>query len=88
MVNVERTFTVGLASDRGFVPVARDIIACVEGFQGAAYIEKGGRAVPARSMVGILSLGLQNGDVIKITCSDEDEFSAKLCLDKIENAIL
>ena len=82
MKNIEKVFNVKIAAERGFVPVAREIVACICDFQGAVYIEKDNRAVSARSMIGILSLGLQSGDTVKVTCSGEDEFAMKLCLEK------
>ncbi len=87
MENIERIYNVVGVSEKGFVPVARDILACVNDFQGSVYIEKDNRTVSARSMVGVLSLGLQNGDTVKVTCSGEDEFSVKLCLEKIGTVI-
>ncbi len=87
MESIERVYNVRLVADRGYVTVARDILDCVKDFQGSVYIEKDNRTVSARSMVGILSLGLQDGDVIKVTCSGEDELSVKLCLEKISAVI-
>lgn len=80
---LERNFKVNVPDDRGNVPVARDILDCVREFQGSVYIEKDGRSVSAGSMVGILSLVLQNGDIIKVTCSGKDEFAMNLCLEKL-----
>lgn len=80
---LERNFKVNIPDDRGNVPVARDILDCVREFQGSVYIEKDGRTVSAGSMVGILSLALQNDDIIEVTCSGKDEFEMKLCLEKI-----
>ncbi len=87
MESIERVYNVRLVADRGYVAVARDILDRVKDFQGSVYIEKDNRTVSARSMVGILSLGLQDGDVIKVTCSGEDELSVKLCLEKISAVI-
>lgn len=84
---LERNFKVNIPNDRGSVPVARDILDCVREFQGSVYIEKDGRSVSAGSMVGILSLVLQNGDIIKVTCSGKDEFSMNLCLAKIGEVV-
>lgn len=87
MEKFERTFSVSLSDDRGSVPVARDILACVREFQGFVYIEKDGRTVSAGSMVGILSLSISNGDTIKVSCFGGDDFAAKRCLEKIGNIV-
>lgn len=86
MERYDRTFKVNIAN-RGEIPVARDILDCVRKFQGSVYIEKDGRTVSAGTMIGILSLGLQNGDNIKVTCSGVDEFAANLCLEKIGHVV-
>lgn len=87
MENFEKTFSVKISDDRGSVPVARDILACVRDFQGSVYIEKDGRTVSAGAMVGILSLSISNGDTIKVSCFGKDDFAAKLCLEKIGNIV-
>lgn len=87
MENYERTFNVSFPDDRGGVPVARDILACVREFQGSVYIKKDGRTVSAASMVGILSLSISNGDTIKVSCFGGDDFAAKLCLEKIGDIV-
>lgn len=84
---LERNFKVNIPDDRGNVPMARDILDCVREYQGSVYIEKDGRSVSAGSMVGILSLALQSGDNIKVTCSRMDEFAMNLCLEKIGNTL-
>lgn len=84
---MERIFNVKIGS-RGEIPVARDILACVRNFQGSVYIEKDGRQISANSMIGILSLGIVNGDAIKVSCFGGDESAAKLCLEKIGAALL
>ncbi len=42
-MDTERYFRVGNLENRGDIPVARDILACVREFQGSVYIEKEGR---------------------------------------------
>lgn len=84
---LERNFKVNVPDGRGNVPIARDILDCVREFQGSVYIEKDGRSVSAGSMVGILSLALQRGDIIKVTCSGKNEFSMNLCLAKIGGVV-
>ena len=87
MEDIERIYKVKIPDHRGNIPVARDILACAKDYQGFVRIEKDGRTVTGKSMIGILSLSLQNGDSIKVTCSGNDEFSAKLCLEKISMVI-
>lgn len=83
---MERTFSVQIG-DRGSVPVARDIQACVRESNVSVYIEKDGRRVSANSMIGILSLGIVNGDTIKVSCYDGDEYASGVCLDKIGKVV-
>ncbi|MCM1062842.1 MAG: HPr family phosphocarrier protein [Eubacterium sp.] len=80
-------FKIGMSDKRGVTPLAWDILDCVKEFNGSVYIEKDGYQVAADSMVGILSLALANGDVIKVTCFGEDEFAIKLCLEKIGKVV-
>ncbi len=86
-MDTERYFRVGNLENRGDIPVARDILACVREFQGSVYIEKEGRQITANSMVGILSLSIANGDIVKVSCFGGDEAATKLCFEKIENVI-
>lgn len=87
MNNIERTFNIGDTAERGYVPLARDILSCMRDSKCSVYIEKDGRTVSAGSMVGILSLGLQKEDTVKATCSGTDEFEMMLCLEKIGNVV-
>lgn len=87
MEYLEKIFDVGIPDSKGNVSVARDILDCAKEYQGSVYIEKDGRTVSARSLLGILSLGLQNSDTVKVRCSGADEFFAKLCLEKIGSVI-
>lgn len=87
MNKVESIFTVNIKNNRGSVPVAWDITACVREFSGSVYMEKMGRRISANSMIGILSLAVTNGDNINVICYGDDEFSAKLCLEKIGNVL-
>lgn len=82
-----KTFNINMQGKRGSVPFAQDILNCVREFKGSVLIEKYGRTVSANSLIGILSLGLQNRDEIKVTCYSSDEFNAKLCLEKIGSVV-
>lgn len=84
MVNVEKDFFVSVPDRRGRTAFAQDILKCVSDYRGSVYIEKNGRTVSANSLIGIVSLGLKNDDIIKVYCSGNDEFSAKLFLEKLD----
>lgn len=86
-MNCEGLFKVGISGKRGITSLAWDILACVREYMGSVFIEKDGRKVDAGSMVGILSLALANDDVIKVICYGKDEHAARLCIEKIGNAV-
>lgn len=88
MVVNEKKVVVAIAKDRGAVPIARDILACAGDTKCSVYIEKGGRTVSGNTMIGILSLGIASGDVLKVTCSGKDEYSVGLCLEGITNILV
>lgn len=83
MLNIEKIFSVSVPDKRGRMAFAQDILKCVSEYHGSVYIEKNGRTVSANSLIGIVSLGLENEDVIKVTCSGNDEFAEKLFLEKL-----
>lgn len=84
---METKFNVKIG-DKGSVPVARDILSCVSENNLSVYIEKDGRKVSANSMIGILSLGIANGDVLNVSCFGGDELAVKLCFEKIGRVLL
>lgn len=87
MEEFAKTFTVNISKNRGSVAVAQDILNCTREFQGYVYIKKNGKTILANSLIGILSLGLEDGDIIKVVCSGNGEFESKLCLNKIGDII-
>lgn len=83
MSYIEKEFTVTIPVKRGRTSFAQDILKCVSEYRNSVYIEKNGRTVSANSLIGIVSLGLENGDNIKVSCMGNDEFSTKLFLEKL-----
>lgn len=84
MDNITKEFVINNSeSERKSVLFAMDIANCAKDFQGEVYIEKDGRRVLGRSLIGVLSLALKCGDNIKIECVGGMDFPARLCLERI-----
>lgn len=88
MVKIERNLRVYL-QDRlvGGTRLARDILDCTRDFKGSVYIEKDGRTVSAGTMIGILSLGLERNDRVKVICLGDDESAVNSCLEALTATI-
>jgi len=56
------------------------VVAKAQGFESEVLIEKDGREINGKSIIGILGLGVSKGEEITLTCdgSDEDEALAAL----------
>lgn len=64
------------------------ILDCVRPFQGTVLIEKDGRKIQANSLIGILSLGIEFCDELKITCIGGTEKPSEALMDEIENLLI
>ncbi len=64
------------------------ILDCVRPFQGTVFIEKDGRKIQANSLIGILSLGIEFCDELKITCIGNDENTSEALMDEIEKLLV
>lgn len=49
------------------------LVKCAGGFNSSITIAKGGKAVDAKRIFGIMGLGIKNGEDIVITVDGEDE---------------
>lgn len=52
------------------------LIQISSGFNASIYIAKGGRRANAKSLLGVLSLGITDGDQLEITADGDDGNSA------------
>lgn len=59
------------------------IAACAKGFDATVSIERGGRSANARSVVGLMSLGVQRGDEISIQAAGQDASAAAAALEAL-----
>lgn len=68
--------------------LAREILDCVRSFPGTVFIEKDGRKIQANSLIGILSLGIEFCDELKITCMGSTEKPSEALMDEIEKLLV
>ncbi len=52
------------------------VIQISSNFDSSVYIEKDGRRANAKSLLGVLSLGIEQGDYLTITAEGDDEDEA------------
>mgnify|MGYP002513784190 CR=1 FL=1 len=75
-----RTITINAPESNEVSPVAKLVqIACQ--FESVIYLENGTRKVNAKSIMGMMALGIVPGQTVKISADGEDETQA---IDSIE----
>jgi phosphocarrier protein len=80
---VEKTFTI--TSEAGLhARPATALVNAVNSFTSEVNLEANGRTVNLKSIMGVMSLGISKGAVIKINASGSDEAAA---LEAVERAI-
>ncbi|OAS86079.1 MULTISPECIES: phosphocarrier protein HPr [Metabacillus] len=80
---VEKTFTI--TSEAGLhARPATALVNAVNSFTSEVNLEANGRTVNLKSIMGVMSLGISKGAVIKITANGSDEAAA---LEAVERAI-
>ena len=68
----EKEIEIGLETGLEARPVAL-LVQVASQFESDIYIESGSKRVNAKSIMGMMSMGLQSGDAVTITVSGEDE---------------
>ena len=63
--------------------LAAEIIKLANEYKSEIFVEKDGRKANAKSLLGILSLGLAAGCSLTITATGEDEHEAIRCLEEM-----
>ena len=76
----EKEIEIGLETGLEARPVAL-LVQVASQFESDIYIESGSKRVNAKSIMGMMSLGLDSGAAVKVTASGEDEDKA---MDEIE----
>ena len=76
----EKEIEIGLETGLEARPVAL-LVQVASQFESDIYIESGNKRVNAKSIMGMMSLGLDNGAAVKVTTAGEDEDKA---MDEIE----
>lgn len=67
-----RTETVAIKLEGGARPVAL-LVQEASKYDSKIYVEAEGKKVNAKSIMGMMALGLDNGDELKVTVDGEDE---------------
>jgi phosphotransferase system HPr (HPr) family protein len=62
---------------------ASTFVACAQKFDSEINLEKDGNTINAKSIIGILGLGVSSGDEITIIADGQDEADAVLALEKL-----
>lgn len=78
---IEKSIEIQLSSGLEARPVAV-LVQVASQFDSTVYLEAGGRKVNAKSIMGMMTLGLDTGEIVKVICDGNDE---KLAVENIEN---
>lgn len=76
----EKEIEIGLEAGLEARPVAL-LVQVASQFDSEIYIESGSKRVNAKSIMGMMSLGLDTGEMVRVTADGEDETKA---IDDIE----
>ena len=78
---IEKSIEIQLSSGLEARPVTV-LVQVASQFDSTVYLEAGGRKVNAKSIMGMMTLGLDTGEIVKVICDGNDE---KLAVENIEN---
>jgi len=78
---VKKMITIGLASGLEARPVAM-LVQIASQFDSAIYVENDSSRVNAKSIMGMMTLGMNNGDVINISANGRDEETAMKAIEE------
>lgn len=81
----EKEIEIGLETGLEARPVAL-LVQVASQFDSDIYIESGSKRVNAKSIMGMMSLGLDNGEKVKVTASGDDETAALEGIEKFLRA--
>ena len=81
----EKEIEIGLETGLEARPVAL-LVQVASQFESDIYIESGSKRVNAKSITGMMSLGLDNGEKVKVTTNGDDENTAMEGIEKFLRA--
>ncbi len=81
----EKEIEIGLETGLEARPVAL-LVQVASQFESDIYIESGNKRVNAKSIMGMMSLGLDNGEKVKVTTNGDDENTAMEGIEKFLRA--
>ena len=81
----EKEIEIGLETGLEARPVAL-LVQVASQFDSDIYIESGSKRVNAKSIMGMMSLGLDNGEKVKVTTNGDDENTAMEGIEKFLRA--
>ena len=81
----EKEIEIGLEAGLEARPVAL-LVQVASQFESNIYIESGSKRVNAKSIMGMMSLGLDNGEIVKVTTDGTDESNAMEGIEKFLRA--
>lgn len=81
----EKEIEIGLEAGLEARPVAL-LVQVASQFESSIYIESGSKRVNAKSIMGMMSLGLDNGEIVKVTTDGKDESNAMEGIEKFLRA--
>ena len=78
---ITKKIAVGIPAGLEARPVAM-LVQVASQYESSIYIEDGARKVNAKSIMGMMALGLGSGVSVQVTVSGEDEESAAAAIEK------
>lgn len=78
---LKKTVTIGLASGLEARPVAM-LVQIASQFDSVIYVENQNARVNAKSIMGMMTLGMNNGDQITISADGQDEDKAVISIEQ------
>ncbi|NBH73632.1 HPr family phosphocarrier protein [Clostridiaceae bacterium] len=80
----KKTITIGLSTELEVRPVAM-LVQIASQYESAIYVEEQNARVNAKSIMGMMTLGMKSGDVLTISADGTDELAA---MEEIEGYLL
>lgn len=81
---LKKMITIGLASGLEARPVAM-LVQIASQFESAIYVENDSSRVNAKSIMGMMTLGMHNGDVLNVSADGQDEETAMKAIEEYLN---
>ena len=78
---ITRKITIGIPAGLEARPVAR-LVQVASQYDSTIYIEDGSRKVNAKSIMGMMALGMGAGESVQVTVNGEDEEKAMEAIEK------